>query len=75
MDYAARAASELGADMIKVNFPQPGKQEGVPQAYRREISPQEAITAVARSAGRSLLLVSGGGRAGDTGALKVVLSN
>ena len=32
VDYAARTASELGADMVKVNFPQPGKQSGVPEA-------------------------------------------
>ena len=70
VDYAARTASELGADMIKVNFPQPAKQDGVPDAYRREISPQEAITAVARSANRSLLLVSGGERAGDEAMLE-----
>lgn len=26
VDYAARTASELGADMVKVNFPNPAKQ-------------------------------------------------
>jgi len=36
VDYAARTASELGADMVKVNFPQPAKQDGVPEAYRGE---------------------------------------
>jgi fructose-bisphosphate aldolase, class I len=70
VDYAARTASELGADMIKVNFPQSAKQDSVPDAYRRDISPQEAITAVARSANRSLLLVSGGERAGDEAMLE-----
>ena len=59
VDYAARTASELGANLVKVNFPQPGKQSGVPGAYRREISPQQAINAVVRSANRTLLLVSG----------------
>src|SRR5215467_4069778 len=43
VDYAARTASELGADIIKVNFPQPDKQDGVPSAYRRDFSPAEAI--------------------------------
>ena len=37
VDYAARTASELGADMVKVNFPQPGKLDGVPAAYRAEL--------------------------------------
>jgi DeoC/LacD family aldolase len=60
VDYAARTASELGADMVKVNFPQAAKQDGVPVAYRADFWPQQAIEAVVRSAGRSLLLVSGG---------------
>jgi fructose-bisphosphate aldolase, class I len=65
VDYAARTASELGADLVKVNFPQPGKQSGVPETYRGEFSSQEAIDHVARSANRTLLLVSGGEHAGD----------
>jgi len=65
VDYAARTASELGADVVKVNFPHPDKQEGVPEAYRGEFSAQQAIDAVVRSANRTLLLVSGGERAGD----------
>jgi len=39
VDYAARTASELGADMVKVNFPQPAKRDGVPEAYRGEFTP------------------------------------
>ena len=70
VDYAARTASELGADMVKVNFPQPGKRDGVPEAYRGEFSPQQAIDAVVRSAGRSLLLVSGGEHAGEEAMLE-----
>jgi class I fructose-bisphosphate aldolase len=70
VDYAARTASELGADLVKVNFPQPGKQAGVPEAYRREISPQDAIDAVVLSASRTLLLVSGGEHAGDEAMLE-----
>jgi fructose-bisphosphate aldolase, class I len=70
VDYAARTASELGADMVKVNFPQPSRQDGVPQAYRRDFSPREAIEAVVTSANRSLLLVSGGEQAGDEAMLE-----
>jgi len=69
VDYAARTASELGADMVKVNFPHPEKQSGVPGAYVGEFSSQQAIDAVVRSANRSLLLVSGGERAGDEAML------
>lgn len=65
VDYAARTASELGADVVKVNFPHPDKQSGVPDAYLGEFSAQQAIDAVVRSANRTLLLVSGGERAGD----------
>jgi fructose-bisphosphate aldolase, class I len=69
VDYAARTASELGADLVKVNFPQPDKQSGVPEAYRGEFSSQEAIDRVVRSANRALLLVSGGEHAGDEAML------
>lgn len=69
VDYAARTASELGADMVKVNFPHPDKHVGVPAAYERDFGTQEAIDAVVRSANRTLLLVSGGERAGDAAML------
>ena len=70
VDYAARTASELGADMVKVNFPSPGKQTGVPEPYQGQFSAQEAIDAVVTSANRTLLLVSGGERAGDQAMLE-----
>jgi len=70
VDYAARTASELGADLVKVNFPQPDRQAGVPKQYRGEFSPAEAIKAVVRSANRTLLLVSGGEHAGDEAMLE-----
>src|SRR6266545_3912356 len=43
VDYAARVASELGADVVKVNFPHPEKQNNVKPAYRAEFTSQEAI--------------------------------
>ncbi len=70
VDYAARTASELGADVVKVNFPHPEKQAGAPAAYQAEFSSQQAIGAVVRSANRTLLLVSGGERAGDEAMLE-----
>ena len=70
VDYAARTASELGADVVKVNFPHPEKQAGVPAAYQGEFSSQQAIDAVVRSANRTLLLVSGGEKAGDAAMLE-----
>ena len=65
VDYAARTASELGADVVKVNFPHPEKQSGVKDQYLGEFSSQQAVDAVVRSANRTLVLVSGGERAGD----------
>jgi class I fructose-bisphosphate aldolase len=70
VDYAARTASELGADVVKVNFPHPEKQSGVPAPYQPQISSQQAIDAVVKSANRTLLLVSGGERAGDEAMLE-----
>jgi class I fructose-bisphosphate aldolase len=70
VDYAARTASELGADVVKVNFPHPEKRAGVKSAYDVEFSSQQAIDAVVRSANRTLVLVSGGAKAGDEAMLE-----
>lgn len=69
VDYAARTASELGADVVKVNFPHPEKRDGVKREYDADFSTQQAIDAVVRSANRTLVLVSGGERAGDEAML------
>lgn len=65
VDYAARVASELGADVVKVNFPDPQKRTGVKPPYEGEFSSQQAIDAVVRSANSTLVLISGGEKAGD----------
>ena len=69
VDYAARTAAELGADMVKVNFPHPDKQVRI-RPYDQEFTSQDAIDAVVRSANRTLLLVSGGEKTGDDAMLK-----
>jgi fructose-bisphosphate aldolase, class I len=58
VDYAARVASELGADVAKVNLPHPEKLGGA-DPYLADFTPKQAIDAVVRSANRTLLLVSG----------------
>jgi class I fructose-bisphosphate aldolase len=63
--YAARTASELGADVVKVNFPHPEKHTDVPAQYLADLGSQEAIDQVVRAANRTLVLVSGGARADD----------
>jgi len=65
VDYAARTAAELGADVVKVNFPDPTKRKGVKSEYDADFTEQQAVDAVVRSASRSLVLLSGGERAGD----------
>ena len=69
VDYAARTASELGADIVKVNFPKPELRQSVKVEYDREFTSQQAIDAVVHSANRTLVLVSGGERAGDDAML------
>jgi fructose-bisphosphate aldolase, class I len=65
VDYASRTAAELGADVVKVNFPNPSATEGVPKAYARQITEQEGVNTVVRSALRTPVLLSGGERGGD----------
>jgi len=69
VDYAARVASELGADMVKVNFPRAQKRLAVRAEYDAPFTDEEAIGAVVRSANRSLLLVSGGEKLDDDAML------
>lgn len=69
VDYAARVASEIGADVVKVNFPKPAKQTGVKPDYVHDFTDTEAIEAVVRSANRTLVLISGGTKAGDEAML------
>ena len=65
VDYAARTASELGADVVKVNFPHPEKTDRVPESYQATFTSQAAVDAVVRSANRTLVLISGGSKASD----------
>jgi fructose-bisphosphate aldolase, class I len=70
VDYAARTASELGADVVKVNFPHPDKRAGVPKQYDADFTGQQAVEAVVRSANRTFVLISGGEKAGDEAMLE-----
>lgn len=65
IEYAARTALELGADVIKVNIPRyaPEKKEHYPDAYRDlAVAPAEALKRVVLAAGRALVISSGGAR-------------
>ncbi len=63
VDYAARVANELGADIVKVNVPtiNPEKDAAAPKPYNTmQVSHEKAVRMVVESAGRTLLLFSGG---------------
>lgn len=75
VDYAARMAQEMGADVVKVNFPKidPEKDKDAPKPYNSlQVSPLEAFRMVVESAGKTFLLVSGGGKISDDELLEKV---
>jgi class I fructose-bisphosphate aldolase len=67
VDYAARMAMEMGADVVKLNMPDPGeKDKDSPAPYNEmDVSQDEAIRHCVESAGRSLVVLSGGSRVDD----------
>jgi class I fructose-bisphosphate aldolase len=68
VDYAARVACEVGADVIKLNVPKwdAAKAGASPKPYNTlEMSEDDALAKVVKSAGRSLVLVSGGSKISD----------
>ncbi|HEV7128044.1 MAG TPA: hypothetical protein VGN32_11455 [Ktedonobacterales bacterium] len=68
IDYAARVANELGADIVKVNVPKArsAKDASSPEPYKsREFTHEEMVRQVVESAGRALVLFSGGEKQGE----------
>ena len=68
VDYAARVAQELGADVVKVNYPKidEEKRAQYPKEYRDlKLSEREMLEKVVASAGRTLTLMSGGSKRSD----------
>jgi fructose-bisphosphate aldolase, class I len=67
IDYAARVALELGADIVKLNYPvRSEKDKESPPPYNTlALTPEAAFRKVVESAGRALVLVSGGEKVGD----------
>ena len=72
IDYAARVAVELGADVVKVNFPDTGSDgmvgpnEASPKPYdSMSWTLEESISKIVRSAGRTLIIMSGGALVDD----------
>ncbi len=67
VDYAARTALELGADIVKVNVPEHEKLSPDQPAPYNQMSLGYAggIAKVVRSAGRAMVLFSGGSKVSD----------
>ena len=68
IDYAARVAMEMGADIVKLNMPKldPDKDKKAPAPYNEmEVSQAEAIRHAVESAGRALVVLSGGSKIDD----------
>ncbi len=66
IDYAARLAMEMGADVVKLNLPSPEPNPDSPAPYNElEVTQEEAVGHVVSSAGRSLVVLSGGSKIDD----------
>jgi fructose-bisphosphate aldolase, class I len=68
IDYAARVAMEMGADVVKLNMPKidADKDKLTPAPYNElDVTQEEVIRQVVESAGRSLVVLSGGSRMDD----------
>jgi len=74
IDYAARVALELGADVVKVNYPVASEKdaESPPPYNTLHLGAEEAFRKVVQSAGRALVLVSGGEKVSDAELLAKV---
>jgi len=74
IDYAARLAMEMGADVVKLNMPKVGldtDKDAQPPYNEMKVSEDEAIRQCVESAGRALVVLSGGSKVDD----KTVLSH
>jgi class I fructose-bisphosphate aldolase len=68
IDYAARVAMEMGADVVKLNMPKlnPEKDKDSPAPYNEgRFTQEEAIRHAVESAGRALVVLSGGSKVDD----------
>jgi class I fructose-bisphosphate aldolase len=73
IDYAARVACEMGADIVKLNFPKlEGSKLGAqPKPYNElKMELHDAVEKIVNSAGRTMVLFSGGSKIGDEDLLE-----
>ncbi len=72
IDYAARVAAELGADIVKVNVPKlnPDKDKTAPAPYSTQtFTADDALAQVVQSAGKTLVIFSGGEKQEEGGVV------
>lgn len=66
IEYAARVAAEVGADVVKINFPTDSPTPDSPKPYdTQKFSVEEGITRAVKAAGKTLVLISGGEKEPD----------
>lgn len=68
IDYAARMACEMGADIVKLNVPKIKEKDmdKLPKPYNTlKLSYEEAIAKVVYAAGKTMVLFSGGSKESD----------
>ncbi len=68
IDYAARVADEMGADIVKVNMPaiNPTKDALAPEPYKTmQVNTEEAMKQIVETAGNTMVIISGGSKRDD----------
>ncbi len=73
IDYAARVANEIGADFVKLNVPEdePDRRSQQPAPYDSlELSYEERVRKVVKTAGKTKVLFSGGSKLSDEDMIK-----
>lgn len=72
IEYAARVANEMGADVVKLNFPNVSAetQKAQPKPYNAlNVTPLQAMQRIVKAAGKTLVILSGGSKASDEDVL------
>ena len=73
IDYAARVACEIGCDIVKLNEPKwdAAAADKLPKPYNTlQYDDVEGLRKVVKSAGRTLVLVTGGSKLGDDATIQ-----
>jgi fructose-bisphosphate aldolase, class I len=72
IEYAARVACEVGADVVKINYPKPDPEilAACPKPYNTlTLDAAEAVRRAVRAAGKTMVVFSGGSKINDDGVL------